>query len=259
MVERLVPIQDPTRDSIQDPTWRTRVDLAAAFQLAARLQLNEGIDNHFTARVPGTTDRFFINPKPLYWSEITASDVLTVDADGRVVEGRGYAPPRSGVAIHIPIHQTHPRGTCVFHLHMPWSTAIAAIEGGRLEMVHQNAARFYDDIAYDGDFNGIALDQGEGRRLARCFGDKSVLFLANHGVIVAAETIAEAFDILYFIERASQVQVLAMWSGRPLAVMSEATARKTKAGFQGARVAAHQHFEALKRAFLDRDGSKYAS
>jgi ribulose-5-phosphate 4-epimerase/fuculose-1-phosphate aldolase len=245
-------------EPLQAQIARTRADLAAAFQLAARLQMNEGIDNHFTARVPGTADRFFINPKPLHWSEIRASDVLVVDADGAVVEG-DLKPARSGPSIHIPIHQAHPRGTCVFHLHMPWSTALTAVRGGRLEMVHQNSARFFEDVAYDDDFSGIALDQAEGRRLARAFGDKSVLFLANHGVIAAAETIAEAFDVLYFVERASQVQVLAMSTGRPLNVMSDAMARQTRAAYQGAPVWARQHFEALKRAYLDREGSAYAS
>jgi ribulose-5-phosphate 4-epimerase/fuculose-1-phosphate aldolase len=245
-------------EPVDDVATGIRVDLAAAFQLAARLQMNEGIDNHFTARVPGTTDRFFINPKPVHWSGIRASDVLVVDAEGHVVEGRSR-PARSGPSIHIPIHQAHPRGTCVFHLHMPWSTALTATRGGRLEMVHQNAARFFEDIAYDDDFNGIAVDQAEGRRLAKVFGDKSVLFLANHGIVVAAETIAEAFDILYFVERASQVQVLAMSTGRPLAVMPDAIAVETRKVYEGAAVWARQHFEALKRVHLDREGSDYAS
>jgi ribulose-5-phosphate 4-epimerase/fuculose-1-phosphate aldolase len=220
--------------TVEERVQRTRVDLAAALRLAAKLEMNEGIDNHFTARVPGTTDRFLINPKNL------------------------HSPPRSGVAIHLPIHLAHPRGGAVFHLHMPWSTALTCIRDGRFEMVHQNSARFYGDIAYDDEYNSVALDQDEGRRMARVFGDKTVMFLANHGVIVATETIAEAFDTLYYLERASQVQVLAMSTGRPLRVLSEALAVRTRADFGNYKMAAARHFEALKRIHLDQPGSDYA-
>jgi ribulose-5-phosphate 4-epimerase/fuculose-1-phosphate aldolase len=246
-----------TAVTIEDQVQQARVDLAAALRLAAKLEMNEGIDNHFTARVPGTTDRFLINPKNLHWSEIRASDLLVVDPAGRVMEPSEYAPPRSGVAIHLPIHLVHPRGGAVFHLHMPWSTALTCIEDGRFEMVHQNSARFYGDVAYDDEYNSVALDQDEGRRMARVFGDKTVMFLANHGVIVATETIAEAFDTLYYLERASQVQVLAMSTGRPLKVMSEALALRTRADFGNVKMAAARHFEALKRIYLDHPASDY--
>jgi ribulose-5-phosphate 4-epimerase/fuculose-1-phosphate aldolase len=248
----------PTRpETLEEQVQQTRVDLAAALRLAAKLEMNEGIDNHFTARAPGTADRFLINPRNLHWSEIRASDLLVVDPTGRVMEPSEYAPPRSGVAIHLPIHQAHPRGGAVFHVHMPWSTALACTERGRFEMVHQNSARFYGDIAYDDEYNGVALDQDEGRRMARVFGDKTVMFMANHGVIVATETIAEAFDTLYYLERASQVQVLAMSTG-PLKVMSEALAVRTKADFSNVKLAAARHFEALKRIHLDHCASDYA-
>ncbi|MGH7320774.1 MAG: aldolase [Candidatus Rokuibacteriota bacterium] len=244
--------------SAPDPIRQLRIDLAAAFQLAARLDMNEGIDNHFTVRVPGTADRFLINPKSLHWSEIRASDILMTDEHGAVVEGH-HRPPRSGISIHIPIHQAHPRGTCVFHVHMPWSTALTAIQGGRLLMVHQNSARFHDDVAYDKHFNGLALDQEEGRRMARCMGERTVLFLGNHGVIVATETIAEAFDALYFLERVCQVQVLAMSTGQPLRVLPDDVAIRTKKEYGAFGPLAQRHFEALKRAFLDRTGSGYAT
>jgi ribulose-5-phosphate 4-epimerase/fuculose-1-phosphate aldolase len=244
--------------TLDEQAQRTRTDLAAAFRLAAKLEMNEGIDNHFTARVPGTADRFFINPKNLHWAEIRASDVLVVDPAGRVTEPSEYSPPRSGIAIHLPIHLAHPRGGAVFHLHMPWSTALTCIRDGRFEMVHQNSARFDGDIAYDDEYNSVALDQDEGRRMARVFGDKTVMFLANHGVIVAADTIAEAFDALYFLERASQVQVLAMSTGRPLRVLPEALAVRTRADFGNYKMAAARHFEALKRIHLDQPGADYA-
>ncbi|MGH6954964.1 MAG: class II aldolase/adducin family protein [Alphaproteobacteria bacterium] len=251
VVEKLIPVGE-------DKVRQARADLAAALRITAKLGMNEGIDNHYTVRVPGTTDRYFINPKPLHWAEVSASDILIVDDGGKVIEGK-LPPARSGVCIHLPISRAHPRGTCVFHLHMPWSTALTASEGGRLEMVHQNSVRFHDDVAYDDDFYGLATEPAEGERMARIMGDKSVLFLANHGVLVAAESIAVAFDKLYFIERACQVQVLAMSTGRPLRVIPDDMIRATKEQFGRFPMASTQHFEALKRIYLDREGSNYAA
>lgn len=242
-------------ETSEDEAQRTRVDMAAALQLAARMGMAEGIDNHLTARVPGTLDRYFINPKSLHWSEVRASDVLVVDRDGTVHEGDDV-PPRSGICIHIPIHEAHPRGGVVFHTHVPWATAISVVKDGRLEMCHQNSVRFHGNLAYDDEFSGIAVDPEEGRRMARIQGDKTAMFLANHGPIVVCETIAEAFDQMYFLERASQVQVLAASMGKPLHIIPDDVIEMTKAQLGQFRINSIRHFEALKRT-LDRDGSDY--
>ncbi len=238
-----------------DEVRQARVDMAAALQLAARMGMAEGIDNHLTVRVPGTSDRYFINPKCLHWSEIRASDILVVDREGTVYEGDDV-PPRSGICIHIPIHEAHPHGGVVFHTHMPWATAISAVKGGRLEMCHQNSVRFHGNLAYDDDFNGIAVDPEEGRRMAAIYGDKLVMFLANHGPVVVCETVAEAFDHMYFLERASQVQVLAASMGKPLHIIPDDIIEMTKAHLGQFRINSIRHFEALKRT-LQRDGSDY--
>jgi ribulose-5-phosphate 4-epimerase/fuculose-1-phosphate aldolase len=241
----------------QAAVHQKRIDLAAALRAAAWLGLNEGVDNHFTARVPGTTDRFLINPK-LHWSQIVASDVLIVDQSGRVVEGSNR-PPMTGPNIHIPVHEAHPHGGCVFHVHAPWMTALTAIHGGRLEMCHQNALRFFDDVAYDDHFNGFATAQEEGRRMAAAIGDKTILFLANHGVICVTETIAEAIDNLYFLERSCQIQVLAASSGKPLRLIGDDLARDAHQVLRGLmRGNAIAHFEQLK-AILARQEPHFAS
>ena len=115
--------------------------------------------------------------------------------------------------IHGRIHVANPRATCVLHTHMPYATALTLLEGGRLEMVEQNALRFHDDIAYDDIYNGLVVDNAEGDRLARALGSKRVMFLANHGVIVVGPTVAEAFDAMYYLERACRLQVLARSMG----------------------------------------------
>jgi ribulose-5-phosphate 4-epimerase/fuculose-1-phosphate aldolase len=232
----------PTQSSAAE----LRSDLATALRAAAHLNLNEGVDNHFTVRVPGSANHYFINPKK-HWSQISTDDILVVDAEGRVVDG-SCKPPMTGPNIHIPIHQTHPRGNCVFHVHMPWATAITVVEGGRLAMCHQNALRYYNDIAYDDDFNGFANAQQEGHRMADAIGDKTLLFLACHGIICVTETIPEAIDNLYYLERVCQLQVLASRTGGSLRQIPDAMANEChkdlKAGIM--RRNAFAHFEALK-------------
>ncbi len=237
---------------MSDTHRQARTDLAAALRLAARMGLSEGICNHFSYAVPGGEDRFLLNPHGLHWSEIRAGDLLVVDATGKVLEGAGEAEI-SAICIHAPLHRRHPRGRCVLHTHMPYATALTAIEDGRLEPVIQNALRFYGDVAYDRDYGGLAQDMDEGEHIARAMGDKRVLFMANHGIIVVGDSVAAAFDDLYYLERACQTQVLAMSTGRPLKRISDnlaATAFAEWSGRDGSY--ARAHFAALKR-LLDRE------
>ncbi len=236
-------------------TIEARLDLAAAFRSAARLGLHEGICNHFSMMLPGR--RFLINPKGIHFAQITASNRIVIDEHGTTLEGTGR-PPTSGFAIHTRIHLNHPSAKVVLHLHPPYATALTAVRPGRLEMIHQNAARFYDQIAYDDHFNGIATATDEGDRMAAAMGDKPILFLANHGVVVVGDTVGQAFDDFYYLERACQVQVLAMQTGQPLNVMPDALARATRAQFGDFSVNAELHFSALK-ALLDAEEPSYAS
>ena len=190
---------------------QARIDLAAAFRLAERLDLHEGVCNHFSLMLPDGK-RFLLNRYGLHWSEVSASNLLTVDAAGKVLEGEGEIE-KTAFYIHSRIHLANPRAACVLHTHMPYATAITITEPGRLEMVEQNALRFHGDIAYDDTYNGLVVDQAEGDRLAGVLGSKRVMFLANHGVLVAGATVAEAFDSLYYLERAARVQVLARATG----------------------------------------------
>src|SRR3954464_384705 len=191
-----------------------RIELAAAFRLAVRLDLHEGVCNHFSVMLAdGRT--FLLNRYGLHWSEVTASNLLALDADGRVLAGEGEYE-KTAFYIHSRIHLANPHAACVLHTHMPYATSLTLIEGGRLEMVEQNALRFHDDIAYDDEYNGLVVDNAEGDRLARLLGHKRVLFLANHGVIVVGPSIAEAFDLMYYLERACRLQVLAKSMGGTL-------------------------------------------
>ncbi|HYN13770.1 MAG TPA: aldolase [Burkholderiales bacterium] len=233
-----------------------RVDLAAAFRMAVRLDLHEGVCNHFSVMLP-VGGKFLLNRYGLHWSEVTASNLLALDADGKLLEGEGEFE-KTAFYIHSRIHLAHPRAACVLHTHMPHATALTLLEGARLEMVEQNALRFHDDIAYDETYNGLVVDNAEGDRLARVLGSKRVLFLANHGVIVVGPSVAEAFDLMYYLERACRLQVLARSMGGKLrAVRPEVVREACRMMRADAPQYADAHFGALKR-ILDREEPGYS-
>lgn len=241
-----------------DVRRRSRVDLAAALRWAVRMGFHEGICNHFSAVIPGETDRFLINPHGYHWSEIRASDLVEVDSDGNALDGR-EPPEPTAFFIHYHIHRLVPNAKVVLHTHMPYATALTMLEDGRLEPTLQTALKFYDAIAYDDLYNGLALDDSEGERIAAALGTgKRVAFLANHGVVVTGGSIAHAFDDLYYLERACQAQVIAMSTGRPMRRIPQDVARMTADQMMSdpERGQAVRHFEALKR-LLDRDEPDY--
>ena len=233
----------------------SRVDLAAAFRLAVRMDLHEGVCNHFSVMLD--RGHFLLNRYGLHWSEVTASNLLCLDAAGRVLEGEGEVE-KTAFYIHSRIHLAHPRAACVLHTHMPYATALTLLENGRLAMAEQNALRFHDDIAYDDIYNGLVVDDAEGDRLAAALGDKRVLFLASHGVIVVGPTVAEAFDALYYLERACRLQVLARsMSGKLRTVRPDVVADTHRRLAADTPQYAGAHFGALKR-LLDREEPGYS-
>lgn len=234
-----------------DPVAQARTDLAAALRWAARHALNEGVCNHFSMVVPGREDAFLINPQGLHWSEVTPDDIVMTDVSGKIIEGRHPVEP-TAFYIHGRVHLGNPKAKVVLHTHMPYATALTTLSAGRLEMCTQNAFRYFGRIAYDESYNGLVLDNDEGDRICRAMGDKPVMFLRNHGIIVAAETVAMAYDELYYLERAAMVQVLAMQTGRPLEIVPTQVVERTVRQMAGESQQAFLHFEALKR-MLDRD------
>ena len=140
---------------------------------------------------------------------------------------------------------------------MPYATALTTVENGRLEPTNQTSLMFHDRIAYDDDYGGLALDADEGKRMCAALGNKQILFLANHGVIVTGGSVAEAFDRLYYLERAAMIQVLAMSTGRPLKRVPEAMIEKTVAQLAAGGTQTVAHMEAIKRILDDREAPEY--
>jgi ribulose-5-phosphate 4-epimerase/fuculose-1-phosphate aldolase len=241
---------------------QARIDLAAAHRLAVMHDYHEGIDNHFTLVVPGSEDRFYLNQYGLFWSEVTASNLLEVSFDGGIVSGSGIAEI-TAVSIHAPIHKSKRDAVCILHTHMPYCTALSQLEDMTLEMTGQAALYFKDKIAYDTDYNGFAHDMAEGQRMADVMGDKPVLMLANHGVVVTGKSVAHAYHRLYFLERACRTQLFAMWTGKPRKVVSDQVIHKMRQQVEVQNPALQMsepeyHFAALKR-ILDRNEPDYAT
>lgn len=241
MLERAEHLQSIQKD---------REDLAAAIRLAAHFDFHEGICNHFSVQCDGPEELYFINSYGWHWSEVTADRLLLIDGDGNIVDGQGEVE-KSARNIHISSHRANPRHKAIFHVHMPYATAISMMEGGRLLMAHQTAARFWGRIGYEEEFGGLAVTEDEGERLAQQAKDKShidTLFLANHGVVCSGPTIAQAFDDLYYLERAARQQIIAQSTGMPLKIIPEEVVKLTNAQFQkDFEHYATKHFEALKR------------
>lgn len=238
-----------------------RQDLACALRWAARLNLHEGVCNHFSLAVPDVDgvmrgNRFLINPYGWHWSEITASSLVLLDDKGTVLEGE-HEVETSAFTIHRGIHVAAPNAVCVMHTHMPHTTALTLLEDGELKMCEQNALNFHGRIAYDDDYNGLSVDTEEGDRIASKLGNRAVLMMASHGVTMTGASVEEAFTDLYYLERAATFQVLARSTGGTLRTVAEDVQQKTAQQMAEERPAlAARHFGALRR-ILQREEPEY--
>ena len=241
-----------------EAVWQARVDLAACFRAAARLGMNEGVCNHLSAMVPGRDDLFLVNPDGWGFGEITASSLLICDFNRTVIAGEGV-PEDSAFFIHGRLHRAVPRARAAFHTHMPHATALAMLEGEPFSWALQTSLRFHGRLVTDAHYNGVALDEAEGDRIAGSVGTADIVFMKNHGVMVLAGTIEKAWDDLFYLERAAQAEILALSTGRTLAALSAAMIEFTNKQMRresGGRGSARMHLECVKRA-LDRASPEY--
>jgi ribulose-5-phosphate 4-epimerase/fuculose-1-phosphate aldolase len=237
---------------------QARLDLSVAFRWAARLNLHEAVANHFSVAVCDDGQKFLINPAGRHFSQMRVSDLLLVDmnASGFGISKSQDVDP-TAMNLHGQIHKLVPDARCVLHTHMPYTTALACLRDFEFLMLDQNACRFHNRIAYDRDYAGMALEASEGERVAKLLGrSRSVLFLANHGVIVVGKTVAEAFDELYYLEKASRLQVLAMSTGRELELIHNETAAMVCKQWLEYPNAAEYHFAALTE-ILDQESREF--
>ena len=242
-----------------DAIAQAKTQLAAAHRLAVLHELEEGIDNHFTVTVPGQDDRYLILPFGLHWSEARASAIIVFDESGTTLEGEGVVE-LSAQCIHAPIHRICDVRV-VLHTHQPWALALNMLKDNRLLPANQTAAFFHGHIAYDDDYSGTADSLEEGERLAGVIGDKQILFMKNHGVIVTGDNVGQAYKRLYKLERVCRTQVLALSTGRPIEVLSDDVVTRLQAPSGNDRHSRaereHLYFAAMMRV-LDRELPGYA-
>ncbi len=236
-----------------------REDLAAIYRLAAREGLDDGIWNHFTLALPGRDDRFLLKPHGLLFSEVSASNLIVVDLDGALVEGAGRWEP-TAFYIHARLHRAFPAMRCVLHAHMPYAAGLANA-GARLLPISQDSLRHHGRVAYYDDFNGLALDEAEADRMVAALAGHEILIMRHHGVLVGADTAAEAFYILHYLEVACRMQAMAMafTGGAAPPLVSGAVADLTQRQMNRNRPAdAALHLAAYKRV-LDRENPGYGA
>ena len=235
-----------------------RRDLAVAFRWAAKLEMHEATANHFSVVVSQDSQNFLINPAGRHFSLVRASELILVDLNAKnlgIAENQLVDP--TAINLHGQLHKLLPHAKCILHTHMPYATSLACLRDFEFLMLDQNACRFYQRIAYDRDYAGMALEQSEGERVARVLGkSKSVLFLANHGVIVVGNSVAEAFDELYYLEKAAQLQVLALSTGRELSIIEDEIAALVCKQWLEYPKSAEHHFAALIE-ILDQQSPEY--
>lgn len=227
--------------------WQQRVDLACALRWTARLDLHEGVANHFSVAVGA--GQFLMNPRGRHFSQICASDLLLLDA-----QGDAAAADPSAWCLHGYFHRHLPNAGCLMHTHMPYATALASLQGWRMQPIDQNACRFFNRIAYDEDFGGMLLAEEEAARQCAVIGDKSVLVMRGHGVLIAAADVALAFDLMYHFERACRNYWLALCTGQKLFCAPDDVAEKTAQQWEAYDNRAH--FLELRR-MLDGDAPEY--
>lgn len=234
-----------------------REDLAAVFRWIARLNWNEANANHFSVAVNDDGSKFLINPRGRHFANVRASELLLLDANDATTMEQADAPDPTAWCIHGAMHRTIPQARCVLHLHSPSALVLACLEDRTLPPIDNNTARFFRRMAVDDAYNGMGFHD-EAERYCQSIGDKNVLLMGNHGVIVAGPTVAAAFDTLYYFERACETYIAVLSTGRKASVMSDDVAEKTARQWE--------NYDGFSEAFLrevrevlDRDEPDYRS
>jgi ribulose-5-phosphate 4-epimerase/fuculose-1-phosphate aldolase len=214
------------RERVSRDEWATRVDLAACYRLVHHYAMDDLVYNHISARVPGEEGHFLINAYGMTYDEITASSLVKIDFDGKVVQdsGTGYGVNLAGFVIHSAVHRGRPDVACVIHTHTPSGMAVSAMKCGLLPLT-QNSM-YFGGIGYH-DYEGPAVDLDEQRRLVADLGAHEAMILRNHGLLSVGRTIAEAFVTMYWLDRACQAQALAMASNTELNLPGRKTVETT--------------------------------
>ena len=207
-----------------------RNELAACYRIFALLGWTELIYNHITVRIPGPEKHFLINPFGLHYSEVTASNLVKIDLDGRTVGDARWPVNPAGFTLHSAIHKGIDHAHCVMHTHTTAGCAVAGSQAG-LTMDHVYAAQLHGRLAYH-DFEGITVHADEGPRVVRSIGDSQAVILRNHGLLSWGNTVAQAFAYLWTLQRACEIQVAGAALGPAMAIPDDIQRRASADALQ---------------------------
>jgi ribulose-5-phosphate 4-epimerase/fuculose-1-phosphate aldolase len=219
------------RQRVSDEEWQARVDLAAAYRLVAHYGWTHLINNHISLRVPGTQDQFLINPYGLLYQQVTASNLVKIDVDGNILDETPYQVNRAGFVIHSAIHMARKDLHAVLHTHTVAGQAVSALDCGLLPL-NQSAMRYYRRIGYH-DFEGVATDLDERERIVADLGEHKCLILKHHGLLTAGVNIGEAFNLMYYLEKSCETQMMVLASKEPYSLPAQAACEKSAQIFWG--------------------------
>ena len=238
-------------------TDRARADLAAALRWCAKLNLHEGVANHFSLAINDSGSRFLMNPNQRHFSRIKASELIEIDFNDPEVLTGPDAPDITAWGLHGSIHRHCRHARCVMHVHSNYATVLATLADSRLPPIDQNASMFYNRYVIDEAYGGLAVED-EGVRCARLLHDpkKRVMIMGNHGLLVVGASVADTFNRLYYFERAAGTYIQALQTGQELRVLSHEVAEKTAQQLEAYPEQDERHFAELK-AILDNEGSDY--
>lgn len=239
--------------------WSARTDMAAAFRWTARLNMHEGVANHFSLAVSEDGSRFLMNPNQVHFARVKASDLLLLDANDPSTMDRPGAPDPTAWGLHGALHRLCPHARCVMHVHSIHATVLACLAESSLPPIDQNTATFFNRHVVDEGYGGLAFE-AEGERCAALLSDprKKVMIMGNHGVLVIGADVADTFNRLYYFERAAETYIRALQTGQKLRVLSDEIAEKTALELEDYPSQAERHLAELK-AILDEEGSTYAT
>ena len=234
-----------------------RIDLAAAFRWLARLEMHESVANHLSVAVSADGAQFLINPRGRHFRRVKASELLLLDARDRATLERPDAPDPTAWYLHAQLHAALPQARCVMHVHSRYATALACLQDNTMYPIDMNTMRFFNRVALDDEFGGMALSHDEGERVERLLGGgKTVLLMANHGVLVTGSSVAAAIDELYYFERAAQTLLTCYATGKPLRIVPDSIAALTERQWRTYGQLALDHLDNIK-AILDEEEPDY--
>ena len=231
-------------------------DLAAVFRWTAKLNMNEGIANHFSACLPNSND-FYVNGSGLHFSSIKASDMVLVEQNKiEEIKKKPELVDPTALNIHGVIHKKVPHARCILHVHSKYATALSALKDPTLQPIDQNTMRFYNRVAIYDDFGGLGFEE-ESHKMAAAIGNNRSMLLANHGILTVGQTVAQAFDELYYFEKACETYITALSTNKELKIANPKVAEKTAQEWENYPVnMGDQHLKAI-RSILDKEDPSY--